>query len=167
MARLLSAVGNLVPTALITRLERDLHGKKVIGRHGLASLCRRLCLCTFWKFAGCRLPRLCGLSLDLSNDLDSSTRVRAARRGGEFCANVVQDELPGAPFSCACASVSWSRMPALLRFGRHECGRVACCEARIDVLGQVRVRRFVDEEREASRRRGDEVRELRGGRGVP
>ena len=192
MTRLLSVVGNLVPATLITRLERDFHGQKVIGSHGFAFLCRRRC--AFWKLAGCRLPCLSGLSLDLSNGLDSFTRVRARRRGGEsaggrtgvsmayqhrwygsskggkWCplyADVVQDESPGAPFSGACASISRSRMTALLRFGCDERRRAACCEARVDVLGHVRVRRFVDEEREASWRRGDEGRELRRGRGVP
>lgn len=36
--------------------------------------------------------------------------------------NVIQDELPGAPFAGARACVDRGRMSAFLRFGRDHCG---------------------------------------------
>ena len=81
-------------------------------------------------------------------------------------ADVVQDELLGAPFACARACLDRSRMSALSRFGRDQCGRATSAEDRVNVLGYVRVCSFVNQERQAARRRGDEARELRGRRSV-
>ena len=81
-------------------------------------------------------------------------------------ANVVQDELPGAPFACARACLERSRMSAFSRFGLDQCGRAAGAEEWVNLFGYVRVCSFVNQERQAARRRGEEGSELRGRRRV-
>jgi len=61
-------------------------------------------------------------------------------------ANVVQDELPGAPFACARACLDRGRMSAFSRFGRDQCGRATGGEERVNVLGYMRVCSFVNQE---------------------
>lgn len=76
---------------------------------------------------------------------------------------MVQDELPGAPFACARAGLNRCRVSAFSRFVLDQCRRPARGEGRVDVLGYVCVRGFVDQKRQAARRRGYEGREPRGG----
>ena len=73
-------------------------------------------------------------------------------------ANVVQDELPGAPFTCARACLDRGRMSAFSRFGCDQCGRATGTEERVNVPRYVRVCSFVNQERQAARGRGDEAR---------
>lgn len=81
-------------------------------------------------------------------------------------ANVIQHELPSIPFACARACLDRGRMPALSRFGRDQRRWATGAEERVDVLGYVRVCSFVNQERQAARRRGEEGRELRRRRRV-
>lgn len=57
-------------------------------------------------------------------------------------------------------------MSAFSCFGRDQCGRATGAEDRVNVLGCVRVRSFVNQEGQAAGRRGDEGSELRGRRRV-
>jgi len=79
---------------------------------------------------------------------------------------VVQDETPGAPFAGARARVGRSRVSAFSCFGCDQCRRAASGKDRVDVLGHVCVCGFVDQERQAARRRGYEGGELCGGRRI-
>jgi hypothetical protein len=81
-------------------------------------------------------------------------------------ADVVQDELPGAPLACARAGLDRSRVSAFSRSALDQCRRPARGEGRVDVRGYVCVRGFVDQKRQAAWRRGYEGREPRGGGGV-
>lgn len=81
-------------------------------------------------------------------------------------ADVVQDELLGAPSACARAGLDRSRVSAISRFLLDQFRRAARGEERVDVLGDVCVRGFVHQERQAAGRRGHEGRELHGGGGV-
>lgn len=73
-----------------SRLDRDLHGQKVICRHGFAFIFirqlrhrRRLRSQFHRKLAGSSSPYLTGLSLDLTNHGNSFSGARTRERGGE------------------------------------------------------------------------------------
>jgi hypothetical protein len=91
-----SSAGNLTPcsAALIittiiisSGLERDLHGQKVICRHGIAFIfihhLRRFRSQSHRKLAGSSSPCLTSLSLDLTNYGNSFSGVRTREWGGE------------------------------------------------------------------------------------
>jgi hypothetical protein len=82
-----SAVLIITTIVISSRLDRDLHGQKVICRHGFAFIFishrRRLRSQFHRKLAGSSSPCFTGLSLDLTNYGNSFPGVRTRERGGE------------------------------------------------------------------------------------